>query len=140
VAFSHRVPLGLLLISRAQITEHQLKEAISKQQGSGSGRIGEWLIRLGFVSEEQVLAALGIQWSCPVMRVDDVHLPDCTRLVPLKLLEHHSIMPVQFVAKTRTLYLGFSVGINHVILYSIEQMLACKARWCALSGMALQSY
>ena len=30
-------------------------------------RIGEWLEELGFATEQQVTAALGLQWACPVL-------------------------------------------------------------------------
>ena len=65
----HRVPLGLLLLSRQQLTVEQLRAALQAQRTAGRGRIGEWLQTFGFASEQQVTAALARQWSCPVLRV-----------------------------------------------------------------------
>ena len=67
---SHRIPLGLLLLSRQQLTADQLRAALSAQRTAGRGRIGEWLQALGFASEQQVTNALARQWSCPVLRAD----------------------------------------------------------------------
>ena len=63
-AAPHRVPLGLLLLSRQQITVEQLRAALAAQHAAGHGKIGEWLVNLGFVNEQQVTAALARQWSC----------------------------------------------------------------------------
>ncbi|HME36541.1 MAG TPA: hypothetical protein VKF84_14995 [Candidatus Sulfotelmatobacter sp.] len=69
----HRVPLGLVLLSRQQLTAAQLRAALAAQRTAGRGRIGEWLQALGFASEEQVTAALARQWSCPVLRANSWH-------------------------------------------------------------------
>ncbi len=61
VATPHRVPLGLLLLSRQQLTVEQLRTALAAQKRAGRGRIGDWLLTLGFVSEQQVTAALARQ-------------------------------------------------------------------------------
>jgi len=66
----HRVPLGLLLLSRQQLTAEQLRAGLAAQRSAGRGRIGEWLQTLGFASEQQVTSALARQWSCPVWRVN----------------------------------------------------------------------
>ena len=129
---SRRVPLGLMLMSRGEITASQLTIALDKQKSSGSGKIGEWLIQLGYVGEPEVLGALGAQWGCPVLNLSAERLPDCVGLLPLKLLECHHMLPVQFVLKTRILYLGCSLSIDHSAMYSIEKMLACKTAWCAV--------
>jgi len=56
--------LGGVLIAEGIITEEQLKEAIVFQQKEG-GRIGEALVKLGYVNEEQIVIALSKQLSIP---------------------------------------------------------------------------
>jgi hypothetical protein len=133
----HRMPLGLTLVSRGQLTAEQLRGALAAQRAAGCDRIGQWLIRLGFTDERQVLTALGLQWGCPVFNLNDGKVPDCAGLIPLKLLEHYRILPVQYVSKTRTLYLGFSDAVDHSLMYSLEHMLMCKTKWCAVSGSSV---
>jgi len=56
--------LGDILISEGIITEKQLEESIALQAKEG-GKIGEVLIRLGYVSDEQIVIALSKQLAIP---------------------------------------------------------------------------
>jgi hypothetical protein len=144
---SHRVPLGLLLLSRQQLTVEQLRAALAAQRTAGRGRIGEWLLTLGFVSEQQVTAALARQWSCPVLRANSLASasfklaalkPGASRApqIPLTLLESFVMIPVDYVETTATLHIAFGEGVDNSILYAIEQMLGCHTESC----MAVPSY
>lgn len=134
---THRVPLGLLLLSRQQLSAEQLRSALESQRNAGRGKIGEWLQTLGFISEQQVTAALARQWSCPVLRASFVS-PGASRApqIPITLLESFAMIPVDYVESTSTLHIAFGEGIDHSVLYAIEQMLGCHTRSC----MALPSF
>jgi len=126
----HRVPLGLLMISRGQLTNQQLRSALEAQRETGQHRLGEWLEKLGFASEQQVTAALARQWACPLLSATVSCDPHCTQLLPYRLLENFRILPLQFVAVTRTFHLAFGDGIDYSALYAIEQMLDCRTQAC----------
>ena len=133
----HRIPLGLLLLSREQITVAQLQAALEAQRAAARGRIGEWLQSLGFADEQQVTAALARQWSCPILRSNSStvwreHAPQ----IPQALLEHFSMVPVDYVESTSTLHMAFGEGIDYTALYGIEQMLGCHTDVC----MAVPSF
>ncbi len=132
-----RLPLGLLLLSRGQIDAAQLRAALAAQQANGRGRIGEWLQALGFATELQVAAALARQWSCPLSRVNSV-LARCATApqVPATLLAGFSMIPLEYVHSTRTLFLAFSDKIHYPALYAIEKMMDCRTEAC----MALPSF
>jgi len=127
----HRVPLGLLLLSREQLTVEQLRTALAAQRSAGHGRLGEWLVSLGFVTEEKITAALARQWSCPVLRSSQriVRASRCPQ-IPVTLLEHFAIMPVDYVAASSTLHVAFSDGIDHGLLYAIERMTGSRVLAC----------
>ena len=127
----HRVPLGLLLLSRQQLTVEQLRSALAAQRAAGRGRIGEWLVNLGFASEQQVTAALARQWSCPVLRSHSWN-PDTRRVpqIPVSLLESYVMIPVDYVETTATLHIAFGEGIDYSVLYAIEQMVGCHTESC----------
>jgi len=127
----HRIPLGLLLLSRQQITALQLETALEAQQASGRGRIGAWLQELGFVRPQQVTEALARQWACPVLRTDVV-VPGSKWMpvLPGLLLESFQMIPVDYVESRSTLYIGFGEGIDYTVLYAIEQMLQCRTEPC----------
>jgi hypothetical protein len=126
----HRVPLGLLMISRGQLTNPQLRSALEAQRAQGGHRLGEWLEKLGFATEQQVTAALARQWACPVLAPTAKCEPSCLRLLPFHLLENSRMWPVQFVSSTRTFHLAFCDGIDYAALYAIEQMLDCRTQPC----------
>ena len=56
--------LGDILTSEGVVTKDQLKEAVFLQKKDG-GRIGEALIKLGYVSEDQIVVALSKQLAIP---------------------------------------------------------------------------
>ncbi len=131
----HRIPLGLLMLSRGQLNNRQLRSALDAQKSNG-GRIGHWLEELGFATEQQVTAALGLQWACPVLPV----LIDLTpaRLLPLRLLQQARMIPVRFVAQTRVLYMAFSERVDYSALYAIENMLDCRTEPCIVGHSRME--
>jgi hypothetical protein len=126
-----------LLLSRRQLSAEQLRSALESQRNAGRGKIGEWLQTLGFISEPQVTAALARQWSCPVLRAGFVSAgASRAPQIPITLLESFAMIPVDYVESTSTLHIAFGEGIDHSVLYAIEQMLGCHTRSC----MALPSF
>lgn len=127
----HRMPLGLLLLSRQQLTAEQLRAALAAQRDAGYGKIGEWLQKLGFASEQQVTAALARQWSCPILRADSLgSSPGRIPQIPAALLEFFFMVPVAYVEATSTLHMAFADGVDYGVLYALEQMLACHTEPC----------
>jgi hypothetical protein len=139
VVASHRIPLGLLLLSRQQLTAEQLRAALAAQRSAGQGKIGAWLLELGFASESQVTAALARQWRCPVL-LSGANLMDAGRLpaIPALLLESFQMMPVELVEATGTLLVAFSERIDYTVLYAIEQMLGYRTEACLTCPSTLQ--
>jgi hypothetical protein len=135
-ATAHRVPLGLLMLSRGFVDNEQLKKALKAQKDSGSGRVGEWLRHLGAVTEEQVTQILGLQWSIPVFPLNQSRrFLECASLVPLPLLEAAEMVPVHHIPTSQHLYVAFIDRVNYSALYAVEKMLECHTEPC----LALQS-
>ena len=131
VLSAHRIPLGLLLLSRQQLTAVQLRTALARQRTAGHGKIGEWLQQLGYATEWQITAALARQWSCPVLRNSPATL-GASRFIPIPvlLLESIQMIPVEFVEASQTLLLAFSEAVDHSVLYAVEQMLGYHTEAC----------
>jgi hypothetical protein len=149
----HRIPLGLLLLSRQQLSAAQLRTALEAQRAAGSSsiqntirktmKIGAWLQELGFATEEQVTAALARQWSCPVLRTGPAAmsaswLPPTFSGIPMPLLESFQMMPVELVEATGTLLIAFSERIDYTVLYAIEQMLGYRTEACLVCPSTLR--
>ena len=58
MADNSKIRIGDLLVQNGYITDDQLKEALGIQKQSGGKRIGQVLIEIGYVTEEQMLSAL----------------------------------------------------------------------------------
>ena len=134
---NHRVPLGLVLFSRGDITHESLKAALEAKQKSGRGRIGEWLRQMGAVREDHLTAALGLQWSCPVFPLqDNRRYLDHAHMIPLPLLQASRMLPVHYLPASNLLYVAFSDGIDYTVLYAVEQMLGCRTQPCLVEESA----
>jgi len=134
----HRIPLGLVLLSRGYISNAQLRRALQAQRERGGRRIGEWLEEMGFATESQVTAAMGLQWACPVLPDAAVAAADLAAILPLRLLEDFRMLPVYF-SRERLLYMAFSEGVDYTVLYAIEQALDCRTEACLAGRTAVKA-
>jgi hypothetical protein len=123
------------MLSRGEVAAGQLQRALHAQRQSGSGYIGEWLLRLGFADEQQIASALAAQWSCPVLRAFPQHLQ--LSPVPFPLLEAFGMAPAYFIESTKTMYVAFAGRIEYRALLCIEEALQCNAIPCMTSASAL---
>src|SRR5579884_1201794 len=137
-AVQHRIPLGLLMLARGLITQEQLQAALAAQRAGGSRKVGEWLQEMGAISEQEITAALGMQWCCPVFNLRDGPLPPCVDLVPRPLLEFYRMVPVHFAAARRDLYVAFYHAVDYSALYAVEQMLRCNTRPCLVAASTME--
>jgi len=126
------MPLGLVLLSQGEITAEQLRQALAMQRSSGSGKIGQWLVRAGAVSQEQVLNALAAQQGCAVFAARETQLLPATMHWPPSLIETYRAVPVFFNPAQSTLYVGFLEAVDHAFLYSVEHMLQCCTQPCII--------
>jgi hypothetical protein len=127
----HRIPLGLLMLSRGDIDSFQLRAALAWQLREGPLPIGECMQRLGFARERQVTAALAAQWASPVLASLPGSQPACA--VPFRLLVRFRMVPVSYIAVTRMLHLAFDGAIEYPALLAIEQALSCRTEACVCS-------
>ncbi|MFZ5907743.1 MAG: type IV-A pilus assembly ATPase PilB [Nitrospirota bacterium] len=95
--------LGQLLVTGNIITEEQLREAISLQRREG-GRLGTNLIKLGYLTEDKLVAFLSKQWGVPAINLSDYKIdPSVLKLVPLEIARKYLIIPVARVGATLTI-------------------------------------
>ncbi len=134
----HRLPIGLLLLSRGMINSDQLKHALALQQESGRGRIGKFLRQIKAVSERDITDGLAAQWGCPVYPLGRAReFMQCGKLLPFALLESGLMLPVHHLRLQQTLYLAFVEGVDRTALYAVEQMLRMRTIPCIVSESEL---
>ena len=130
----HRVPLGLAMLEQGWITAADLRRALEAQRAAGSGRLGQWLVRNGSVSEGLVTRALGLQWGCPVLALDFHDGETLTRLLPRFFLDAYGALPLR-VAAGRILYLGFEDRLDPALALAVERMTGLRVE----SGLVEES-
>ena len=114
------LPLGLVMVSRGDLTSTQLRAALDYQQKSKPcKRIGDVLKELGVVVETQITRALAEQWSCPVFPLQAAEPPAMPEQLPLQLLETYRMLPVHSAPAARMLLLGFTDALHHSVLYAV---------------------
>jgi hypothetical protein len=94
------------------------------------GKIGDWIEKLGFATEQEVTNALALQWGCPVASSFDPSAIESPGSIPLPILEAFQMLPLNYVAATNTLYLAFGERVDHAALYAIEKILDCRTQPC----------
>lgn len=86
--------IGVILEKRGLITSGQLDEAIAEQRKSGE-RLDRVLVRLGFVSAEDVLHALGDQFHMPVVDLAETAVePGVLEALPAQLVYKQNCVPI----------------------------------------------
>ncbi len=88
------VRLGEMLVRANLITPEQLDEAIALQK-TADGRIGLILVKLGYISEEEIASFLGRQYGVPSVALGTVKIdPAVLKLVPAEVARKHLLIPL----------------------------------------------
>jgi type IV pilus assembly protein PilB len=98
-----QLKLGELLVREGLITQPQLNETLEYQRSNG-GRLGHCLIKLGFVTDDEITAILSRQYGVPSINLSffDVD-PSVIRLIPVETAQKYQILPLSRVGNTLTL-------------------------------------
>ncbi|MGB9661558.1 MAG: GspE/PulE family protein [Moorellaceae bacterium] len=87
--------LGDLLVQAGMLTPEQLEQALREQKRTGE-RLGKVLIRMGYVTEKDILEVLEFQLGIPKVVLQDYNLdPEVVKLVPEALARRHLAIPVR---------------------------------------------
>jgi type IV pilus assembly protein PilB len=95
--------LGDLLIKEKVITQEQLKQALQVQHQSG-GRLGSVLVKLGFVTDEDVTNFLARQYGVPAINLSYFEIdPAVVKLIPYETAKRYEVLPLSRVGASLTL-------------------------------------
>ncbi len=92
-----RKSIGQLLLDKGLVEKEQIQRALEYQQKSGEKlRLGEILVKFGYVSEEDVLKCLGEQFDVPVVDLDRIRPEiEAVDAVPRSTAKMHGILPLK---------------------------------------------
>jgi type IV pilus assembly protein PilB len=126
------IRLGELLTKANLITQDQLKEALKAQKDGGS-KLGETLIKLGFVAEEDITECLSQQFGVPSINLAHFEI-DATviKLIPSDVARKYNILPVNKTGATLTIAMAdptnvFAMDdIKFMTGYNVEPVVASE--------------
>ena len=108
-----RLPLSLLLVSKGFLTPEQMRQATTQSQNS-SEELEAVLVRMGYVTENQLAAARSAQWGYPVLSSDFVGLWVETD-VPVGLLKAFRAVPLHYSASANRLLGRNGASIDAIV-------------------------
>ncbi len=91
-----REKLGEILIRKGLINNQQLNEALTRQKEKRK-KIGETMISLGMVTEDNVYRSLGEQWGVDYISADNLSAKNANALgmVPEAFAKEHLLVPLE---------------------------------------------
>jgi type IV pilus assembly protein PilB len=88
------VRLGDMLVKATLITREQLNQALQQQQTAG-GRIGTNLVKLGFISEDDITSFLSRQYGVPSINLSHFEVDGSViKLIPSEIAQKHQVIPI----------------------------------------------
>jgi len=86
--------LGDMLVKASLVSKEQLEKALRQQESAG-GRIGTNLVKLGFISEDDITSFLSRQYGVPSINLSHFDIdPVVIKLVPSEIAQKHQIIPI----------------------------------------------
>jgi type IV pilus assembly protein PilB len=126
------IRLGELLTKASLISADQLKEALKLQKETG-GKLGETLIKLGFVAEEDITECLSQQFGVPSINLAHFEIDSLViKLIPADVARKYNILPVNKTGATITIAMAdptnvFAMDdIKFMTGYNVEPVVASE--------------
>ncbi|MDP8212193.1 MAG: ATPase, T2SS/T4P/T4SS family [Candidatus Zapsychrus exili] len=136
-----RPRMGEILLKKGLITLEQLEKSLETQKKQG-GRIGEIFISLGFISEENMIAELGLQLGIPYYSSEQPEL-----LTPNPDQELEKLIPSDFARKNNVLPLSknmnsLTCAINDpselILIDNIKRITDCETNIVLATKKSIQ--
>jgi hypothetical protein len=133
-----RMPFRLILLAGGKVTAEQLEQARELQlqsTGPGAPDLGDAMVSLGFVTEDEVAAARASEAGC-LFYGGAIHPVAPAYALPLSLMRLHHAAPVHYSPVTGRLLVGFVYRIDNPLLQAVEQVIGCRAEACIITTAA----
>ena len=94
--------LGELLVRSGRINQAQLSEALTLQKDQG-GRVGTNLVKLGHLTEKQLVDSLAQHFKVPAVELNGMDVDEAVlKIIPADLARKYTIIPVSKTGATIT--------------------------------------
>ncbi len=133
---SRYLKLGELLFSEGLITISQLEKAIEVQKKEG-GRLGETLIKLGMIKDEQMVAVLGKQLNIPYFSLGTGMLKPAIdqgldQLIPQDFAFRNKVIPLSRTLKSLTVAMVDPLDI--ILVDNLRKITSCEINTVIATG------
>ncbi len=125
--------LGEILLKHSLITKEQLDKALEVQKANG-GKLGTNLVKLGYVTEEDITRCLSKQFGVPSVNLSFFEIDSSVlELVPSEVCRKYDLIPVNKAGATLTIAMADPTNIhavndiNFITGYSVEPVVAAES-------------
>jgi len=119
-------PLGELLFDRGIIDQSQLDRGLIYQREKG-GLIGEILVELGFVKEDEIAQALTAQYGFPYLPLGNYEVDlAITSIIPGRVARQYLLVPIDKIGNNLTL--AMSNPLNVQAIEDVELLSGCSVQ------------
>lgn len=126
MATEKRKLLGQILKEMKLVTESQIQEALAIQKQRG-GAIGSILVNLNYITEQELLMALGSQSGMEVVDLDSMSIPpEVIAQVSASIATVYKIVPIAY--ENGVLTVAMADPLNVKILDDLKFLLDCEVR------------
>ncbi len=133
------VRIGDLLLDRGLITQEQIEHALTYQRDRGHKKLlGEVLVELKYVTEEQVMEELATAYGVPFARISPkLADPKIIEVLPREFLEKHSVLPLFNVHSKLTV--AMHEPTNVFLIEEIARLTNCSVQIVAATVKDIQA-
>jgi len=118
--------LGELLLERNIINQTQLEKALKLQKEKG-GLIGQVLVGLGYVTEEEVAQALTVQYGFPYLPLESYEItPEVVSCIPEHVAKQYNLIAIDRIEDLLTI--AMSNPLNLQAVEDVELITKCKVQ------------
>jgi type IV pilus assembly protein PilB len=115
--------IGEVLLERGAIDRAKLEQALAHQKEHG-GLMGQVLIKLGFVTEEEVALALTAQYGFPYLPLDNYEIDSgLTDVIPETTARQHCLIAIDRIGNALTLAMADPSNVKAI--EEIELLTKC---------------
>jgi len=131
--------VGQILVARGLVTEAQIEQAIAEQAARGHKQLlGEVLVEMGYVTADEVMAALAETYGVPFARLTPKLVdPRIMDVLPREYREKHGVVPLFKVRDTLTV--AMSEPSNVFLIDEISRMADCNVQVVAVTAADVQT-
>src|SRR3989338_271179 len=118
--------LGELLLERQMITRPEFEAALKIQKEKG-GLIGQILVTLGYVNEEDIAQAITVQYGFPFLPLENYEInQEALKLIPANVARQYNLIPVDRIGDMITI--AMSNPLNAHAIEDVGMITKCQVQ------------